>query len=104
MNEAPWKLKFSGQMHNSDEVVIQVVAHDGVIVACNQQYYPTALDPQNAATITAAPTMLAALCDVKRILEQQNIINFAAREALEVVEFILGIHANLEAKVKAVTT
>lgn len=59
----PWKIVRSElyQESGGGEGRISIIAADGTTVACNQTYYPTALEPRNAAVIAAAPEMLEAL-------------------------------------------
>lgn len=49
----------------------QIVDQDGKVIADNEPYYPTALNPQHAHLIAAAPAMLEAL---KALREELRLI------------------------------
>lgn len=58
----PWKVQ-KMDLHETGKQLdgIEVVDARGYAVACNQTYYPTALNPAYAPLIAAAPEMLEAL-------------------------------------------
>lgn len=62
--KGPWVARaFERTFEDGDEndPPVEIVSADGETIACNEPYYPTALDTKNAHLIAAAPCLLEAL-------------------------------------------
>lgn len=65
----PWTVRKMGLHEESSDSLngIEVTDAEGNAVCCNQPFYPTALKPENAHLIAAAPDLLEALNTVMNI-------------------------------------
>lgn len=61
MIDGPWRKVAHENYMRDDDAPIAVVTASGDTVCCNTSFYPTALDPEYADLIAAAPELLEAL-------------------------------------------